>query len=154
MPVILCGCVFCWGEGDVPESLRRIEKFLNTQIEFHELDLLDKPGLEKIFKMVKMNTDCLYFLDSLINLLISKHMNITYFLSALCVSALLLCSDALCRTKSCGWISRTAFKILQSQSHRNHQSAGGKTSVIAWIVLMHWSFFWSVHMNLILEMQV
>ncbi|KAL1257857.1 hypothetical protein QQF64_011101, partial [Cirrhinus molitorella] len=37
-------------EGDVPESLRRIEKFLNTQIEFHELDLLDKPGLEKIFK--------------------------------------------------------------------------------------------------------
>ncbi|XP_048047037.1 UDP-glucose 4-epimerase isoform X1 [Megalobrama amblycephala] len=39
------------GEGDVPESLRRIEKFLNTQIEFHELDLLDKPGLEKIFKM-------------------------------------------------------------------------------------------------------
>uniref|UniRef100_A0A9J8BSP5 UDP-glucose 4-epimerase n=2 Tax=Cyprinus carpio TaxID=7962 RepID=A0A9J8BSP5_CYPCA len=38
------------GEGDVPESLRRIEKFLNTQIEFHELDLLDKPGLEKIFK--------------------------------------------------------------------------------------------------------
>uniref|UniRef100_A0A671QQX9 UDP-glucose 4-epimerase n=1 Tax=Sinocyclocheilus anshuiensis TaxID=1608454 RepID=A0A671QQX9_9TELE len=38
------------GEGDVPESLRRIEKFLKTQIEFHELDLLDKPGLEKIFK--------------------------------------------------------------------------------------------------------
>uniref|UniRef100_A0A673L7U0 UDP-glucose 4-epimerase n=1 Tax=Sinocyclocheilus rhinocerous TaxID=307959 RepID=A0A673L7U0_9TELE len=37
------------GDGDVPESLRRIEKFLNTQIEFHELDLLDKPGLEKIF---------------------------------------------------------------------------------------------------------
>uniref|UniRef100_A0A9J7XEY3 UDP-glucose 4-epimerase n=2 Tax=Cyprinus carpio TaxID=7962 RepID=A0A9J7XEY3_CYPCA len=38
------------GEGNVPESLLRIEKFLNTQIEFHELDLLDKPGLEKIFK--------------------------------------------------------------------------------------------------------
>ncbi|KAI4901194.1 hypothetical protein NFI96_026366, partial [Prochilodus magdalenae] len=38
------------GEGDVPESLQRIEKFLNTKIEFHELDLLDKPGLEKIFK--------------------------------------------------------------------------------------------------------
>uniref|UniRef100_A0A672P270 UDP-glucose 4-epimerase n=1 Tax=Sinocyclocheilus grahami TaxID=75366 RepID=A0A672P270_SINGR len=38
------------GDGDVPESLRRIEKFLNTPIEFHELDLLDKTGLEKIFK--------------------------------------------------------------------------------------------------------
>ncbi|KAL7873765.1 hypothetical protein AOLI_G00128360 [Acnodon oligacanthus] len=38
------------GEGDVPESLRRIEKFMDTKIEFYELDLLDKPGLEKIFK--------------------------------------------------------------------------------------------------------
>ncbi|XP_038864852.1 UDP-glucose 4-epimerase-like [Salvelinus namaycush] len=38
------------GEGDVPESLRRIEKILNTSIEFHELDLLDRPGLEKLFK--------------------------------------------------------------------------------------------------------
>uniref|UniRef100_A0A668AM16 UDP-glucose 4-epimerase n=1 Tax=Myripristis murdjan TaxID=586833 RepID=A0A668AM16_9TELE len=38
------------GEGDVPESIRRIEKFLDTNIEFHELDLLDRPGLEKIFK--------------------------------------------------------------------------------------------------------
>ncbi|XP_034015632.1 UDP-glucose 4-epimerase isoform X2 [Thalassophryne amazonica] len=37
-------------EGDVPESIRRIEKFLDTRIEFHELDLLDKPGLEKLFK--------------------------------------------------------------------------------------------------------
>lgn len=70
MPVVLCGCVFCWGEGDVPESLRRIEKFLNTQIEFHELDLLDKPGLEKIFKMVKMNIHC--FIFSWLNLLISE----------------------------------------------------------------------------------
>uniref|UniRef100_A0A7N6AMT9 UDP-glucose 4-epimerase n=1 Tax=Anabas testudineus TaxID=64144 RepID=A0A7N6AMT9_ANATE len=38
------------GEGDVPESIRRIEKFMDTSIEFHELDLLDRPGLEKIFK--------------------------------------------------------------------------------------------------------
>ncbi|XP_030574915.1 UDP-glucose 4-epimerase isoform X3 [Archocentrus centrarchus] len=38
------------GEGDLPESIRRIEKFLNTRIEFHDLDLLDRPGLEKLFK--------------------------------------------------------------------------------------------------------
>ncbi|XP_041810119.1 UDP-glucose 4-epimerase isoform X1 [Chelmon rostratus] len=38
------------GEGDVPESIRRIEKLLDTSIEFHELDLLDQPGLEKLFK--------------------------------------------------------------------------------------------------------
>uniref|UniRef100_A0A8D0AYA3 UDP-glucose 4-epimerase n=1 Tax=Sander lucioperca TaxID=283035 RepID=A0A8D0AYA3_SANLU len=37
-------------EGDVPESIRRIEKLLDTSIEFHELDLLDQPGLEKLFK--------------------------------------------------------------------------------------------------------
>ncbi|XP_056152040.1 UDP-glucose 4-epimerase isoform X3 [Lampris incognitus] len=37
-------------EGDVPESLRRIENLLGISIEFHELDLLDRPGLEKIFK--------------------------------------------------------------------------------------------------------
>lgn len=38
------------GEGDVPESIRRVEKLLDTSIEFHELDLLDQPGLEKLFK--------------------------------------------------------------------------------------------------------
>uniref|UniRef100_A0A665UIW0 UDP-glucose 4-epimerase n=1 Tax=Echeneis naucrates TaxID=173247 RepID=A0A665UIW0_ECHNA len=38
------------GEGDVPESLLRIEKLLDTSIEFHELDLLDRAGLEKLFK--------------------------------------------------------------------------------------------------------
>ncbi|KAM8833647.1 UDP-glucose 4-epimerase isoform 1-T1 [Synchiropus picturatus] len=38
------------GEGDVPESIRRTEKLLSTSIEFHELDLLDRPGLEKLFK--------------------------------------------------------------------------------------------------------
>lgn len=38
------------GEGDVPESIIRIEKLLGTSIEFHELDLLDQPGLEKLFK--------------------------------------------------------------------------------------------------------
>ncbi|KAM9841939.1 UDP-glucose 4-epimerase isoform 2-T2 [Aulostomus maculatus] len=37
-------------EGDVPESIRRIEKLLDTSIEFHELNLLDRPGLEKLFK--------------------------------------------------------------------------------------------------------
>uniref|UniRef100_A0A674PM52 UDP-glucose 4-epimerase n=1 Tax=Takifugu rubripes TaxID=31033 RepID=A0A674PM52_TAKRU len=38
------------GEADVPESIQRIEKLLNTSIEFHDLDLLDKAGLEKLFK--------------------------------------------------------------------------------------------------------
>uniref|UniRef100_A0A8D3CMX3 UDP-glucose 4-epimerase n=1 Tax=Scophthalmus maximus TaxID=52904 RepID=A0A8D3CMX3_SCOMX len=38
------------GEGDVPESILRIQKLLGTSIEFHELDLLDRPGLEKLFK--------------------------------------------------------------------------------------------------------
>ncbi|XP_068437218.1 UDP-glucose 4-epimerase isoform X2 [Clinocottus analis] len=37
-------------EGDVPESIRRVEKLLDTSIEFHELDLLDQTGLEKLFK--------------------------------------------------------------------------------------------------------
>uniref|UniRef100_A0A3P9MXB9 UDP-glucose 4-epimerase n=1 Tax=Poecilia reticulata TaxID=8081 RepID=A0A3P9MXB9_POERE len=37
-------------EGNVAESIRRIEKLLNTSIEFHELDLLDRPALEKLFK--------------------------------------------------------------------------------------------------------
>lgn len=41
------------GEADVPESIQRIEKLLNTSIEFHELDLLDKAGLEKLFKKVR-----------------------------------------------------------------------------------------------------
>lgn len=59
------------------------------------------------------------------------------FLSALCVPALLLCSDALCRTESCGRISRTAFKILQSQYHRNHQSAGGKIHAKTFTFSMH-----------------
>lgn len=39
------------GDGDVPESIRRVEKLLHTSIEFHDLDLLDQPGLEKLFKM-------------------------------------------------------------------------------------------------------
>uniref|UniRef100_A0A3P9LAK8 UDP-glucose 4-epimerase n=2 Tax=Oryzias latipes TaxID=8090 RepID=A0A3P9LAK8_ORYLA len=38
------------GEGTVAESIRRIEKLLNTTIEFHQLDLLDRPGLENLFK--------------------------------------------------------------------------------------------------------
>ena len=38
---------------DLPESIQRIEKLLNTSIEFHELDLLDKSGLEKLFKEVR-----------------------------------------------------------------------------------------------------
>uniref|UniRef100_H2MSS6 UDP-glucose 4-epimerase n=1 Tax=Oryzias latipes TaxID=8090 RepID=H2MSS6_ORYLA len=37
-------------EGTVAESIRRIEKLLNTTIEFHQLDLLDRPGLESLFK--------------------------------------------------------------------------------------------------------
>lgn len=42
------------GEGTVAESIRRIEKLLNTTIEFHQLDLLDRPGLESLFKKVKL----------------------------------------------------------------------------------------------------
>uniref|UniRef100_A0A8C6TV62 UDP-glucose 4-epimerase n=1 Tax=Neogobius melanostomus TaxID=47308 RepID=A0A8C6TV62_9GOBI len=38
------------GDRDLPESIQRIEKLLDTSIEFHELDLLDRPGLEKLFK--------------------------------------------------------------------------------------------------------
>ncbi|KAK2826278.1 hypothetical protein Q5P01_020492 [Channa striata] len=38
------------GEGDVAESILRIEKLLGTNIEFHDLDLLDRPGLDKLFK--------------------------------------------------------------------------------------------------------
>uniref|UniRef100_A0A3Q3DEF2 UDP-glucose 4-epimerase n=1 Tax=Hippocampus comes TaxID=109280 RepID=A0A3Q3DEF2_HIPCM len=38
------------GGGGVPECLRRIEKLLNTSIEFHELDLLDRASLEEVFK--------------------------------------------------------------------------------------------------------
>uniref|UniRef100_A0A8C8DK59 UDP-glucose 4-epimerase n=1 Tax=Oryzias sinensis TaxID=183150 RepID=A0A8C8DK59_9TELE len=38
------------GEGTVAESIRRIEKLLNTTIQFHQLDLLDRPGLENLFK--------------------------------------------------------------------------------------------------------
>ncbi|CAL8285961.1 unnamed protein product [Lota lota] len=50
-PVVIDNfCNSVRGEGDVPESLRRIEKFLKTSIEFHELDLLDREGLENVFK--------------------------------------------------------------------------------------------------------
>ncbi|XP_041828908.1 UDP-glucose 4-epimerase isoform X1 [Melanotaenia boesemani] len=38
------------GEGDVAESIQRIKKLLDTNIEFHELDLLDRPAMEKLFK--------------------------------------------------------------------------------------------------------
>uniref|UniRef100_A0A673C1H7 UDP-glucose 4-epimerase n=1 Tax=Sphaeramia orbicularis TaxID=375764 RepID=A0A673C1H7_9TELE len=38
------------GADDVPESIHRIQKLLDTNIEFHELDLLDRTGLEKLFK--------------------------------------------------------------------------------------------------------
>ncbi|XP_060938614.1 UDP-glucose 4-epimerase isoform X1 [Limanda limanda] len=38
------------GEGGVPESIHRIQKLLGTIIEFQELDLLDRPGLEQLFK--------------------------------------------------------------------------------------------------------
>lgn len=63
----LCVCVCLYvllpsvngGEGDVPESIRRIEKLLDTNIEFHELDLLDKPGLENVFKKVRESVDFL-----------------------------------------------------------------------------------------------
>lgn len=45
-------CVMDEGEGGVPECLRRIEKLLNTGIEFQELDLLDRTSLEELFKKV------------------------------------------------------------------------------------------------------
>uniref|UniRef100_A0AAY4BMV4 UDP-glucose 4-epimerase n=1 Tax=Denticeps clupeoides TaxID=299321 RepID=A0AAY4BMV4_9TELE len=50
-PVVVDNCSNAVrGHGDVPESLRRIEKFLDTRIEFHDLDLLDKQGLENLFE--------------------------------------------------------------------------------------------------------
>lgn len=54
--VAFCVCVHLdmdGGEGNVAESIRRIEKHLGTSIEFHDLDLLDRPGLEKLFKKVR-----------------------------------------------------------------------------------------------------
>lgn len=45
----------------MPESIHRIEKLLDTSIEFHELDLLDRPGLEKLFKKVR------YFIQTCCN---------------------------------------------------------------------------------------
>lgn len=54
-----CACNFvslpatnAGGRG-VAESIERIEKLLNTSVEFHQLDLLDKPGLEKLFQEVR-----------------------------------------------------------------------------------------------------
>lgn len=41
------------GEGGAAESILRIEKLLGISIEFHELDLLDKPGLDELFKKVR-----------------------------------------------------------------------------------------------------
>lgn len=38
------------GDRDRPESINRIEEILDKSIDFHELDLLDRPGLEKLFK--------------------------------------------------------------------------------------------------------
>ncbi|XP_061651425.1 UDP-glucose 4-epimerase isoform X1 [Phyllopteryx taeniolatus] len=38
------------GEGGMPESILRIEKLRDTSIEFHELDLLDRAGLDGLFK--------------------------------------------------------------------------------------------------------
>lgn len=60
--ITLCVCAFFLhpavdgGDGNVPESIRRIEKLLDTSIEFHELDLLDRPGLEKIFRKVRKSS--------------------------------------------------------------------------------------------------
>lgn len=45
------------GEGGAAESILRIEKLLGTSVEFHELDLLDKPGLEKLFEKVREHTE-------------------------------------------------------------------------------------------------
>lgn len=38
------------GENSVPESIKRMAALYKTNIEFHELDLLDRPGLEELFK--------------------------------------------------------------------------------------------------------
>ncbi|XP_049595724.1 UDP-glucose 4-epimerase isoform X2 [Syngnathus scovelli] len=51
LPIVVDDCSNAVkGEAGVPESLLRIQKFLDTSIEFHELDLLDKPALEGVFK--------------------------------------------------------------------------------------------------------
>lgn len=46
------------GEEGGAESIVRIEKFLETSVEFHELDLLDKSGLEKLFEKVRRILGC------------------------------------------------------------------------------------------------
>uniref|UniRef100_A0A1A7WYF2 UDP-glucose 4-epimerase n=2 Tax=Iconisemion striatum TaxID=60296 RepID=A0A1A7WYF2_9TELE len=38
------------GGQNVAESIQRIQKILNTNIEFHDIDLLDRAGLENLFK--------------------------------------------------------------------------------------------------------
>ena len=51
MHYLTCFILFV-GEGDVPESLLRIEQLMGTHIEFHELDLLNREGLEALFQKV------------------------------------------------------------------------------------------------------
>lgn len=64
---LVCLCVSArGGEGDVPESIHRIEKLLDTSIEFHELDLLDQPGLEKLFKKVRKLIQVIYLKKKLL----------------------------------------------------------------------------------------
>lgn len=45
------------GEGGAAESIVRIEKLLGTSVEFHELDLLNKPGLDELFKKVRKHKE-------------------------------------------------------------------------------------------------
>lgn len=54
LPDTPCQSAHPGGEGGAAESILRIEKFLGTSVEFHELDLLDKAGLDELFKKVEL----------------------------------------------------------------------------------------------------
>lgn len=109
------------GEADVPESIQRIEKLLNTSIEFHDLDLLDKAGLEKLFKKVRklqerrLSQDLRA--DSQAHVGVGKRLHVISSFCCLCVvAAFLRCSDALRRPEGCRGVSGTTAALLQSQS--------------------------------------
>uniref|UniRef100_A0A8C6P4R1 UDP-glucose 4-epimerase n=1 Tax=Nothobranchius furzeri TaxID=105023 RepID=A0A8C6P4R1_NOTFU len=54
-PVVVDNCSNAVKGGkNVAESIQRIQKILDTNIEFHDLDLLDRAGLENLFKKVRV----------------------------------------------------------------------------------------------------
>lgn len=110
------------GEADVPESIQRIEKLLNTNIEFHDLDLLDKAGLEKLFKQVRKLQERILLQDLRADCVgVGEPLRITSSFRCLCVvAAFLRCSDALRRPEGRRGVSGTTAALLQSQSYCLH----------------------------------